>query len=587
MIWRTYGRLLFAACFFACLLVDFFAPQIAHAIDTSTCGYLKCENDKANQLLSSFNSSGYQYTHYGAPPDSYDGSQWRWLGSCAVEGTVQTYYNNNSYYPALVYPADPCTSTPGSISLSYGIYYPTSTGHPPYYSYQGSSCVSQSAQCACSSQPMIPDTGGWMPGNSIGRFCRAGCLYKPASAGFIGTYIDPGNPTSQYVISDGVGYVSDSGLNCDPVSPPSGTVAASSSTSVPPCSATSGGKDCVVKDTTHTPEYFCVSHEDLTIGCLPASSSGCMPNPSVSGQPTFCKGNPPPDPTPPSGMYMPPPDVPHLSGFECSGSSCNSITLNVYPPPSPTQQCPAGTTGLYPNCVSTLPCPDGSTPVAGTCPAPPATTCPDGTAPVNGLCNAPPGGGSCPNGSPPTGGLCYVGSGSCPDGSTPVAGRCPSGTGNGGNGNNNGNSTAGGGQTCLSPPTCAGDPVGCAQLNQIWLDRCSPVWLDPTGLAGLNQNGIGGFTGSDPGSGTLPDKTLADGGFTGSPVTDLGDPTSSLNTSGWLGGAGSCPQYPNATISFMDKTIDLNVIDYCWIFPLIHGFALAIAFIRAARIIAA
>lgn len=67
-----------------------------------------------------------------------------------------------------------------------------------------------------------------------------------------------------------------------------------------------------------------------------------------------------------------------------------------------------------------------------------------------------------------------------------------SGDGSGSDGSaSSGSGTASGGQTCDSAPTCSGDEIQCAQLNQQWLARCSGPDADDvaSAIAEADQNG--------------------------------------------------------------------------------------------------
>lgn len=54
--------------------------------------------------------------------------------------------------------------------------------------------------------------------------------------------------------------------------------------------------------------------------------------------------------------------------------------------------------------------------------------------------------------------------------------------------------TASGGQGCDSPPSCSGDPIGCAILGQGWRQRCSPNGNKAQGGECTAQGGVADFT---------------------------------------------------------------------------------------------
>lgn len=492
--------------------------SLSHA-DTSTCGFLKCE-----QNLADFPGlpSVYKYKCAGCASDD---NVCRWN---KVIGPPEGEWEEQSEFP----------------------------------------------KCNCAAEPDIPH-GTPVALNSSGNSCKAGCYYKPiAPAVCTGTpyaagAVDPGGATCDTTLRP-------TGGNCDPLSPdePDDPPTATK------CTIADGNENCITPLVPPPPDL------PEICGTRNGESLGCVTPPDCSKTPAgyLCAGSPPPTPppaTPPNNT--PPPDTTSGPGPYCSGpGACSIITINIGGPdaPPPTTNCPPGThADSSGNCVNnpqSQPCPNGHPAVNGQCQAP-TGNCSDGTAPnAAGNCNA--GFNDCPDGSHPVQGQCQPVDGHCSDGSEPVGGHCgatfhacPSGAPatqgqcappfqncpNGSapvNGMCNVGETcnpatdpnhcagasddnAGGGQTCGAPPFCSGDVIACAVLNQSWATRCAVEHLS-------------GDHPPEPGD---YGQTFTPGQAWGA---DDGDQSGSLNSSGWLGGGGSCPSLPSA--SFMGHTFAVN-----------------------------
>lgn len=96
--------------------------------------------------------------------------------------------------------------------------------------------------------------------------------------------------------------------------------------------------------------------------------------------------------------------------------------------------------------------------------------------------------------------------------------------------------SASGGLACDAPPTCDGDPIACAQLQQQWRIRCVEAPTDAEALSAIGATDAEKGIGAGPNDGTvsLP---------------------SSLPTGGFISGS-SCPTAGNITV--MGETISLD-----------------------------
>lgn len=140
-----------------------------------------------------------------------------------------------------------------------------------------------------------------------------------------------------------------------------------------------------------------------------------------------------------------------------------------------------------------------------------------------------------------------------------------------GDGKDKDGNSAGGGGDCAAPPSCSGDAIMCAQLNQQWLQRCSND---------KNNNGQPDWTEPKDGDGKL-----ADDGKDGTPGVRTGTVSASLLDMGGFGGGGSCPSL--GTIS-IEPFGSFNLDEHDWVCSLvacIHAVMLLLAVVIPIRIL--
>lgn len=149
-----------------------------------------------------------------------------------------------------------------------------------------------------------------------------------------------------------------------------------------------------------------------------------------------------------------------------------------------------------------------------------------------------------------------------------------------------GDNAASGGGTCGAAPSCSGDGIACAILYQTWATRCAVVNLDldsgggppgedeggvdTTGMGDANDFGDAGVSAADawrPGVGE-------EGGPPG-----VGD----FDTTGWLGGARSCPVFP--VVDVLGVSIDFNFEDLCWFMGIGAQLVLVFAALSSIKIV--
>lgn len=130
--------------------------------------------------------------------------------------------------------------------------------------------------------------------------------------------------------------------------------------------------------------------------------------------------------------------------------------------------------------------------------------------------------------------------------------------------------SASGGASCAAPPSCSGDQVMCAALNQQWLTRCGETKGDS------NSNGQPDWTeGAQP----APE----DGGEDVSPTRfGLGISPNMIDTEDMFGG-GTCPQF-----SLNTQFISFNTADYpvwCNLVTILRSLILLFAGFTALQIL--
>lgn len=272
---------------------------------------------------------------------------------------------------------------------------------------------------------------------------------------------------------------------------------------------------------------------------------------------------------------------------QCQGNTHLSGTTCVV-------NCPTGQTpsadGTY--CVNNCPAtttvqPDGSC----------KTVCGPGTVSSNGQCVV-----SCPtNTAADSRGVCeptncgtgkVVTNGQC-------ATQCPQGQQVQGNNCVPGD-TASGGVDCSAPPTCSGDQTLCNIDYQTWADRCAsqgkvtggttcdapPVCTgNELECAQLYQQWKSNCPGQLPGGDPQP--YLDQQPTSGATAFDSGGTTPAFDSSGFLGGSGSCVNFDPITMSFggVSQVFDLNNTSWCLVSQLLSALVLMVAYFRAAQIV--
>jgi len=119
--------------------------------------------------------------------------------------------------------------------------------------------------------------------------------------------------------------------------------------------------------------------------------------------------------------------------------------------------------------------------------------------------------------------------------------------------------SAGGGGDCTAPPTCEGDPIACAVLQQTWQNRC----VDEIADGDLESE-----FGSDDFESEIADR---------SDEQDM----ESLDSTGWI--SASC--MADMTVDVMGTTLTFPLSDLCFFFELLSFFIMAAAAVSSARII--
>ena len=121
----------------------------------------------------------------------------------------------------------------------------------------------------------------------------------------------------------------------------------------------------------------------------------------------------------------------------------------------------------------------------------------------------------------------------------PVGSGTGTGTGAAGDGSGASASSAdaaSGGGDCTAPPSCSGDAIDCAILNQAWLDRCAST--DPSAVASATALGSGEI-----------------------PLSITSDQSAVLTSTGVLPtGNGSCPE--PITLTFFGNAVSVNFWQY-------------------------
>lgn len=140
-----------------------------------------------------------------------------------------------------------------------------------------------------------------------------------------------------------------------------------------------------------------------------------------------------------------------------------------------------------------------------------------------------------------------------------------------GDGKNEDQGSASGGGTCGAPPTCSGDPINCAILQQQWQTRCQ---------SDKNDDGQPDWT-----EGDAPETPGGEGnGYEEGDVKRFGIPMgpSQLDDTDIFGG-GSCPNFSITIIGFEASTADIPA--WCDIAAIMRGIILIMGAYTALQIL--
>lgn len=149
-----------------------------------------------------------------------------------------------------------------------------------------------------------------------------------------------------------------------------------------------------------------------------------------------------------------------------------------------------------------------------------------------------------------------------PDGSNPITGS-PGAAGDG-EGEEEGSGTASGGETCATPPSCSGDPIQCAVLNQQWRNRCQgePTDAELEAAFGPVENEEGELFGTQ--EHTIPE---------------------SLNSTGWMGTTAECMDDLTIDMGSLLGNVTIPFSELCWLINAIGIFVMISSYVSAARIL--
>lgn len=158
----------------------------------------------------------------------------------------------------------------------------------------------------------------------------------------------------------------------------------------------------------------------------------------------------------------------------------------------------------------------------------------------------------------------------------PGDGNPGDGSDNPGKGEDDGDGgSAGGGATCDAPPTCSGDPIACATLDQTWRNRCASTKGDKNGNGRPDWTELGEGEGSEgPTPGNGQDEKAKTWG-----LESLLD---KVDDSGFIGGA--CPALPTIDVP-MVGSFDPNFSWWCDVLEVIGNLFVFIASCIAVRIL--
>jgi hypothetical protein len=144
------------------------------------------------------------------------------------------------------------------------------------------------------------------------------------------------------------------------------------------------------------------------------------------------------------------------------------------------------------------------------------------------------------------------------------SGPGPAGGGSGGTGTDpTSDDSAGGGGDCSAPPTCSGDPIACAQLQQQWKARCPDIGTEAQLRAGITDTGVG-----------------ADGKFPAGTTVTLGE--EDFDAGGFVSGR-ACPVPASFDLGSLGS-IGFDASGACDVLSVMAAIILAGGWLMAARI---
>lgn len=163
-----------------------------------------------------------------------------------------------------------------------------------------------------------------------------------------------------------------------------------------------------------------------------------------------------------------------------------------------------------------------------------------------------------------------------------------------GTGNETDNTSSGGG-SCNSPPSSTGDAITAQIAYQTWATRCAAertndkldevkAAISAQGSPTVNvtvEGGSGSINGDVSGM-SLDEGVTGVVGGSGN-VEDIAIDNAEFDSSGFLGGDRSCPEFP--VLDVMGATLDFNVPHLCTFFEIGAGLVLLFAAVAGLRII--
>ena len=123
----------------------------------------------------------------------------------------------------------------------------------------------------------------------------------------------------------------------------------------------------------------------------------------------------------------------------------------------------------------------------------------------------------------------------------------------------------------ITPPSCSGDPIPCAEVQQAYVDECA-------NLATLATTTLNDYDPAPDNPGVNPTQIIQDG------TSNTGWVDTISGATGFVSGS-SCPKFGGSIVVTDQLTINMDSTDFCSLWALIHIMVVSGALLASGKIV--